>query len=211
MPLESKASEPVERERALLISKLVKELPVLRTKLGTSQDELATMIGVSRQTYSSIERKRRKMSWGIFLSLVLVFDANEATHDILRKEGIYPHLIRKGSGESNIEQSILSFVKMDNDDIKSHLDEQAIHAIETVIMVEYARCNNMTGDALIKAFEGKRITQVSDDDVKAKEALDRIRSSSGTSHTTRRRRAWNSCPMSSRGRESFWSVSKQKR
>lgn len=186
MPLESKASEPVERERALLISKLVKELPVLRTKLGTSQDELATMIGVSRQTYSSIERKRRKMSWGIFLSLVLVFDANEATHDILRKEGIYPHLIRKGSGESNIEQSILSFVKMDNDDIKSHLDEQAIHAIETVIMVEYARCNNMTGDAVIKAFEGKRITQVTDDDVKAKEALDRIRSSSGTSRSKKK-------------------------
>lgn len=81
---------------------------------------------------------------------------------------------------SNKEQPILSFVQMDNDDIKSHLDEQAIHAIEAVIMVEYARCNNMTGDAVIKAFDGKRITQVSDMDVTARKALERIRADSGT-------------------------------
>ena len=41
-----------ETEREQLIGCLVDELPVLRTKLGVSQTEIADMIGVSRQTYS---------------------------------------------------------------------------------------------------------------------------------------------------------------
>lgn len=180
MPNEARAMEVTEKERQLLISKLVDELPVFRTKLGTSQDELANMVGISRQTYSSIETKRKKMSWGIFLSLILVFDSNESTHDFLRKAGLFPQMILKDSGVRNKEQPILSFVQMDNDDIKNHLDEQAIHAIETVIMVEYARCNNMTGEAVIKAFDGKRVTQVSNMDITAKKALERIKAGSGS-------------------------------
>lgn len=180
MSNDTRAIVVTEEERQLLISRLVDELPVFRTKLGTSQDELANMIGISRQTYSSIETKRRKMSWGMFLSLILVFDSNESTHDFLRKAGLFPRMILKDSGVSYKEQPILSFVQMDNDDIKNHLDEQAIHAIETVIMVEYARCNNMTGDAVIKAFDGKRITQTSDMDITAKKALERIKNGSVT-------------------------------
>lgn len=98
MPNETIEIEVTESERQLLISRLVDELPVFRTRLGTSQDELANMIGISRQTYSSIETKRRKMSWGIFLSLILVFDSNESTHDFLRKAGLFPQMILKGSG-----------------------------------------------------------------------------------------------------------------
>lgn len=172
---EIRAIEITEKERQLLISHLTDELPVLRMKLGTSQDELANLVGISRQTYSSIETKRRKMSWSTFLSLILVFDSNESTHAFLRKAGLFPKMILKGSGASFMEQPLLSFIQIDSDDIRSHLDEQALHAIEAVIMVEYARCNNMTGDAVIKAFDGKRITQVSDMDITAKKALDRIK------------------------------------
>ena len=64
---------------------------------------------------------------------------------------------------------------MDKDDIRNHLDEQALHAIETVIMMEYARCNNMSGDAVIKAFDGKRLTQVSEQDIRARGAIERIK------------------------------------
>ena len=60
-------------EREKLIARLVDELPVLRLKLGMSQDELANILDVSRQTYSSIETKKRKMSWALFLSLILIF------------------------------------------------------------------------------------------------------------------------------------------
>ena len=76
---------------------------------------------------------------------------------------------------SIFQDTISSFVKMDEDDIRNHLDEQALHAIETVIMMEYARCNNMSGDAVIKAFDGKRLTQVSEQDIRARGAIERIK------------------------------------
>ena len=50
-------------EREALIEKLVGELPLLRLKLGVSQDELANLLDISRQTYSSLETRKRKMSW----------------------------------------------------------------------------------------------------------------------------------------------------
>ena len=178
MENEIRMNEISEGDRIALVSRLVEELPVLRTKLGVSQDELANLIGISRQTYSSIETKRRKMTWSIFLSLILVFDYNEQTHDFVRKAGLFPQKILKSSEASQKGQTFSSFVQMDNDDIKNHLDEQAIHAIETVIMVEYARCNNMTGDAVIKAFDGKRLTQVSEQDIKARKALTGIKAGS---------------------------------
>jgi len=164
-----------ERNRQNLIDRLVDELPVLRTKLGVSQTEIASLIDISRQTYSSIETKKRKLSWGIYLSLILVFDSNAQTHDLIRKEGLFPKSIIKSAEADTSDQTISAFVQMENDNIREHLDEQAIHAIETVIMVEYARCNNMTGDSVIKAFDGKRLTQVTEQDIKARKALENIK------------------------------------
>ena len=62
-----------------LIKRLTNELPVLRAKIGVSQDALSNIIGISRQTYSAIETGKRQMSWNTFLSLVLVFGCNEKT------------------------------------------------------------------------------------------------------------------------------------
>ena len=118
------------------------------------------------------------MSWSIYLSLILVFDSNKQTHDLIKKKGLFPQSIIKNAKVNTTEQLISSFVRMNNNDIRNHLDEQAIHAIETVIMVEYARCNNMIGDAVIKAFDGKRLTQVSEQDIKVRKALKSIKSGS---------------------------------
>ena len=59
-----------EEEKYALIEKLTPELPLLRTKAEISQEEIANIIGTSRQTYGAIERKARKMSWNTYLSLV---------------------------------------------------------------------------------------------------------------------------------------------
>ena len=59
------------------------ELPVLRARLGISQEVMATAIGVSRQTYSAIETKSKKMSWTTFMALIAVLDLNEATSVML--------------------------------------------------------------------------------------------------------------------------------
>jgi DNA-binding XRE family transcriptional regulator len=73
-----------------LIKVLVEELPALRAKIGLSQEELSNIIGISRQTYSSIETNKRKMSWSTFLSLILVFGYNEKTASMLELSGAFP-------------------------------------------------------------------------------------------------------------------------
>lgn len=66
-----------------LIMTLTAELPVLRARLGISQQKAANCIGISRQTYGSIETGIRKMSWTVFMALIALFDMNEATSVML--------------------------------------------------------------------------------------------------------------------------------
>lgn len=73
-----------------LIDILTEEIPVLCAKIGMSQEDLSRIIGISCQTYSSIETKKRKMSWNTFLSLILVFENNEKTSDLLKSIGAFP-------------------------------------------------------------------------------------------------------------------------
>lgn len=75
--------------REMLIDKMAENLPVLRKKLKLSQEKLADFIGSSRYTIMLIENKKRKMTWNMFLSLVLLFDKNEETAVLLRALDIY--------------------------------------------------------------------------------------------------------------------------
>lgn len=77
-----------------LIAILTEELPVLRAKIGLSQDNIAKMVGISRQTYSAVETKKYQMSWNTFLSLLFVFDNNEKTHEMLSALGAFPQELR---------------------------------------------------------------------------------------------------------------------
>jgi len=78
-----------EQQRNTLISNMADNLPVLRKKLGITQEELAEMIGVSRSTLASIEGKKRDMTWNMFLSLQLVFTKNKETDKLLNAMEIY--------------------------------------------------------------------------------------------------------------------------
>lgn len=59
------------------------ELPVLRARIGVSQEALAEKVGISRQTFSSIETGKKKMTWKNFLLLVSYFQNNEQTKAML--------------------------------------------------------------------------------------------------------------------------------
>lgn len=72
-----------EKIKNELILTLTAELPVLRARLGISQEVMASAIGVSRQTYSAIETRTKMMSWTAFMALVTVLDLNEATSVML--------------------------------------------------------------------------------------------------------------------------------
>lgn len=65
------------------------DLPVLRARVGLSQEAIADKIGISRQTYSSIETGKREMAWTTFLALVAFFQNNEQTLPMLKQiEGL---------------------------------------------------------------------------------------------------------------------------
>ena len=78
-----------ENQKNALIENMSDNLPTLRKKMNISQKGLAEKIGVSRSTIATIERKKKKMTWNMFLSLVLIFTKNDETNKLLSVMGIY--------------------------------------------------------------------------------------------------------------------------
>ena len=101
-----------DEEKDNFIATLTPNLTVLRTKAEISQEELANLIGVSRQTYSAIERKVRRMAWSTYLSLVLFYDHNQKTHKMIRQLSIFPQelVIRFNDGVDYSDFEISSFL-----------------------------------------------------------------------------------------------------
>lgn len=147
-----------EEEKSKYISKLTDELIMLRAKAGIQQEEIARVIGVSRQTYGGVERKSKKMSWGTYLSLMFFFDQNKQTHQLLRQTGVFNEslLAFLNNGIVADENELDSLVGFSLKDILNALDEQGLQSVKTVMMIEYARCKNIPGDAVIKSFDGRK-------------------------------------------------------
>ena len=167
-----------ESEKKRFTVALANELPALRAKAGVPQDELAKIIGISRQTYGAIERKTKDMSWSTYLSLVLFFDYNEDTHYMLHHLSAFPsELIDRFNDGKNVQSfSLDSVCGMSLGDINDKLDEQALHAIKTVIMLEYARCTNLRGDVVVKSFDGRGFFNTSSQkDIDAKKSLKNLK------------------------------------
>ena len=143
-----------DEEKDRFIATLTPNLTVLRTRAEISQEELANLIGVSRQTYSAIERKVRKMAWSTYLSLVLFYDYNQKTHKMIRQLSIFPKelFIRFNDGVDYSDYEISSFLGKKSDEIIERLDEQAKGAIRAMVMMEYARCNSLTNDEVVKSL-----------------------------------------------------------
>ena len=59
------------------------ELPVLRAKAKVSQDDVAKMLGISRQTYNSYETGKRIIPIVTLLALIAFFQNNENTKSML--------------------------------------------------------------------------------------------------------------------------------
>lgn len=77
------AGQDLTPGRKKLLNLLTGELPVLRARIGISQEELADRIGISRQTYSRIETGKREMTWTMFVALDAFFEKNEQTRQML--------------------------------------------------------------------------------------------------------------------------------
>lgn len=167
---------PEEKDR--YINALTDELPILRAKADISQEDLARIIGISRQNYGWIERKDRKMSWSTYLSLIFFFDYNQSTHKMIRAISAFPTELIDRMNESNDPLNLERIIGSSMEGIENILDEQALHSIQTLIMVEYARCSQLPGDAVIKSFDGRAFTKdITKGDIAVKKALNDIKES----------------------------------
>ncbi|MBQ1947858.1 MAG: helix-turn-helix domain-containing protein [Clostridia bacterium] len=168
-----------EKEKKAYIEALAPQLPLLRATAGISQEEISNVIGISRQTYGAIERKAKKMSWNTYMALILFFDYNQKTHDIIRNVSAFPQeLIRRfNEGRDPLSFDLSSILGDHTANILDSLDEQAVTTIKTVLMLEYSRCNDLSSEAVIKFFEGIQFTRkpVSEKDRKTSQAIKNIK------------------------------------
>lgn len=74
-----------QEKKNQLIASLTEHLAVLRAQAEISQEHLAAAVNISRQTYCSIETQKRAMSWTIYMALILYFNSNQKTKELLHK------------------------------------------------------------------------------------------------------------------------------
>lgn len=150
---------PDEAAKARYVEALTENLPALRGKLGISQGDLARCVGISRQTYCAVEGKQRKMSWDTFLALSFFFDTHHGTHDMLRSVGAYPRELieqyNEGMRDFRGNKALLTETAISK--LMGQLDEQALHTVRTVLLLEYARCTKLTGEDVLQAYDGRCI------------------------------------------------------
>lgn len=166
-----------EQEKDTLIAALTPELAALRMKADISQGELANLIGVSRQTYGAIERGDRQMSWNTYLSLILFYDYNKRTSRMLHALGAAPTAVirRFNDGAEVLNRGVEKLFGEEIQTLADSLDQRALDTIRTVVMLEYARCMDVPGEAVIKSFDGKRFDREAPPNREGKKALKAIK------------------------------------
>ena len=68
---------------------MAKNLKMLRAKCSMTQEELSSLVGVSRQTIVQAENSG-KLSWTAYLAMLQLFSRNEETLKIMQIMDIYP-------------------------------------------------------------------------------------------------------------------------
>ncbi len=133
------------------IDRLLPHLASLRARAGLSQDELAGLVGVSRQTYCLTESGARSLSWNTYLSIVMFFDYNCKTHDLLRGIGAFPEdlFYQFNPGEERAPESTFNTVP-ELDRLFMELDSNGKNTVRAVLAAEYARCRDLEKTELLK-------------------------------------------------------------
>ena len=82
-------------DREAIIDRFIYKLPVLRARIDMTQDEISEIVGLSRQTYSSLETRKRKMTWSNYIALLFVFYYNPITREAIEFAGLFPDELKK--------------------------------------------------------------------------------------------------------------------
>lgn len=143
-----------DAEKEEFIVTLTANLPALRTQAEISQEDLSNLIGVSRQTYSAIERKIRRMAWSTYLSLVFFFDHNQKTHRMLRQLSIFPRdlITRFNDGVNYSDLELNPLLGSKAQEIMEALDDQAKGALRAMFMMEYVRFRDVSNNEALQSL-----------------------------------------------------------
>lgn len=82
--------EITNERKESLIEKLSDELVALRAKADLSQEEISNILGISRQSYGAFELKKKKMTWRTCFSLIMYFEYNVKTQEMLHALELFP-------------------------------------------------------------------------------------------------------------------------
>ena len=93
----------------------------------------------------------------------------------MRDVRIFPYMLFRAPDVEANTDDLHNVPGLMIDDIKDKLDERALHSIETVIRLEYARCNNMSGEDVIKAFDGRQFMKISQQDHEISKIMNSIK------------------------------------
>ena len=83
----------IEKKRSEVMSIMLEWLLVLRSALNITQEQIAYSVGMSRQTYSAYELRKKELTWSAFLSLFLFFMLNEKSRNLLSKKPGYIYTV----------------------------------------------------------------------------------------------------------------------
>jgi len=84
-----------KEERDTLCQTMAGCLPMLRARLGLSQEDLAQRVEVTRQTISAFESAQRRMPWNMFLAFLMLFTGHPTTKKLLYVMEIYTEELEK--------------------------------------------------------------------------------------------------------------------
>ena len=140
-----------DEKKAEYINKLLPQLTTLRARVGISQDELAGLIGISRQTYCLTESGSHTMSWNTFLSIIMFYDCNSRTHDLLRSTGAFPDdlFYQFNLGLIDRDKAVHAAAGSEAEEMVEALDEAGKRALKLTLIAEYARCKNLSTNDII--------------------------------------------------------------
>lgn len=83
----------LEKKRSEVMSIMLEWLLVLRSALNITQEQISYSVGMSRQTYSAYELRKKELTWRAFLSLFLFFMLNEKSRNLLSKKPGYIYTV----------------------------------------------------------------------------------------------------------------------
>ncbi len=143
-----------DKKKDEYINKLLPQLATLRARVGVSQDELAGLIGISRQTYCLTESGSRSISWNTFLSIIMFYDYNSRTHDLIRSIGAFPEdlFYQFNLGQAKEDSFSKAGESIGASEMIDQLDESGKRTVKAVVAAEYARCKNMTSAEMISTL-----------------------------------------------------------